>query len=151
MLSHPIKGNEHRKKRLPNRPGGFFDRLPLRVLGLALLLTIVAAPSLLPKFSVVDNDIWWHLKLGDWIVEHSAFPQTGILSRTAADRPWMVYSWIYEVLLSFFHYRFHLMGVAVYGLLPLRWPDSPCEQTHDGGESESLARQLERNLVRRGF
>ena len=28
----------------------------------------------------------------------------------------MVYSWIHEVLLSFFHYRFHLMGVAVYGL-----------------------------------
>jgi hypothetical protein len=28
----------------------------------------------------------------------------------------MVYSWIPEVLLSFFHYRFHLMGVAVYGL-----------------------------------
>jgi hypothetical protein len=85
-LSHPIKDNGHRKERLPN---GFFDGRPLRVLALALLLTIVAAPSLLPKFSVVDNDIWWHLKLGDWIVEHSAFPQTGILSRTSADRPWI--------------------------------------------------------------
>ncbi|MGA9389707.1 MAG: hypothetical protein WBV69_04595 [Candidatus Sulfotelmatobacter sp.] len=116
-LSHPIKGNQHRKKRLLNRPGGFFDRRPLRVIALALLLTIIAAPSLLPKFSVVDNDIWWHLKVGDWIIQHSAFPHTGILSRTAADRPWMAYSWIYEVLLSFFHYRFHLMGVAVYGLL----------------------------------
>ena len=113
-LSHPIEDSEHRRKRLPN---GFFDGRPLRVLALALLLTIVAAPSLLPKFSVVDNDIWWHLKVGDWIIEHSAFPHTGILSRTAADRPWMAYSWIYEVLLSFFHYRFHLMGVAVYGLL----------------------------------
>ena len=28
----------------------------------------------------------------------------------------MVHSWIHEVLLSFFHYRFHLRGVAVYGL-----------------------------------
>jgi hypothetical protein len=45
MLSHPIKDNEHRKKRLPNRLGGLFDRLPLRVFGLAWLLTIVAAPS----------------------------------------------------------------------------------------------------------
>jgi hypothetical protein len=116
-LSYPIRDSEHRKKRLLNRPGGFFDRRPLRVLALALLLTIIAAPSLLPKFSVVDNDIWWHLKVGDWILEHSAFPRTGILSRTAADRPWMAYSWIYEVLLSFFHSKFHLMGIAVYGLL----------------------------------
>ena len=112
-----IKDDEHRKKRLLDRAGGFFDRRPLRVLAFALLLTIIAAPSLLPKFSVVDNDIWWHLKVGDWIIEHSAFPHTGILSRTAADRPWMAYGWIYEVLLSLFHYRFHLMGVAVYGLL----------------------------------
>lgn len=116
-LSHPIKDDERRKKRLRNGPAGFFDRRPVRVLALALLLTIIAAPSLLPKFSVVDNDIWWHMKVGDWIIEHSAFPHTGILSRTAADRPWMAYSWIYELLLSFFHSRFHLMGVAVYGLL----------------------------------
>jgi hypothetical protein len=101
-------------------PNGFFDRRSLRVLALALLLTIVAAPSFLPKFSVVDSDIWWHLKVGDWIIEHSAFLHTGILSRTAADSPWMAYSWIYKVLL-------------------------------DGGESESLARQLERNLVRGGL
>jgi hypothetical protein len=109
-------GRLHKSLDTP-RPGGFFNRRPPRVLALSLLLTIIAAPSLLPKFSVVDNDIWWHLKVGDWIIEHSAFPHTGTLSRTAADRPWMAYSWIYEVLLSFFHYRFHLMGVAVYGLL----------------------------------
>jgi hypothetical protein len=116
-LSYPIRDSERGKKRLPNRPGGFFDRRSLRVLALALLLTIVAAPSLLPKFSVVDNDIWWHLKVGDWIIGHSEFPRTGILSRTAADRPWVAYSWIYEVLLSFFHSQFRLMGIAVYGLL----------------------------------
>ncbi len=116
-LSRPIKDNQQRKMRLRNRPGGFFARRSLRVLSLAVLLTIIAAPSLLPKFSVVDNDIWWHLKVGDWIIQRSGFPRSGILSRTAADRPWMAYSWIYEVLLSFFHSRFHLMGVAVYGLL----------------------------------
>ena len=82
-----------------------------------MLLTVVAAPSLLPRFSVVDNDIWWHLKVGDWIIEHAAIPHTGILSRTAADQPWMAYSWIYEILLSLFHSRFHLVGISIYGLL----------------------------------
>jgi hypothetical protein len=88
----------------------------VQLLVLAVLLVIIAAPSLLPKFSVVDNDIWWHLKVGDWILEHHSFPHTGILSRTAADRPWIAYSWMYEVLLSLFHSRWHLAGISVYGL-----------------------------------
>lgn len=116
-LSPPIADKEQRKNQLQGATGGFSKNRPVRVLALALLLTIIAAPTLLPKFSVVDNDIWWHLKVGDWIIEHSAFPHTGILARTAADRPWMAYSWIYEVLLSLFHSKFHLMGIAVYGLL----------------------------------
>src|ERR1700751_1589736 len=89
----------------------------LQLLALAALLTVIAAPSLLPRFSVVDNDLWGHLKVGDWIVEHRSFPHTGILSDTARDRPWMAYSWIDEVVLSFFHSRFSLVGISIYGLL----------------------------------
>jgi hypothetical protein len=89
----------------------------LRVSVQALLLTIIAAPTLLPKFSVVDPDIWLHLKVGDWVLAHAAVPHTGILSRTVADRPWAAYSWGYEVLLSLFHSRFHLAGISVYGVL----------------------------------
>jgi len=96
---------------------GLFESRLLRLPVLAVLLTIIAGPSLLPRYSVVDNDIWWHLKVGEWIVEHFAVPRTGILSRTAADQPWMAYSWVYEVLLSLFHSRFGLAGISVYGLL----------------------------------
>jgi hypothetical protein len=69
------------------------------------------------KFCVLDLDIWWHLKVGDWIVEHRAFPHTGILSRTAADRPWAAYSWGYEVLLSRSYAWFGLVGLGVFGTL----------------------------------
>ena len=72
----------------------------MQLLALAVLLAIVAGHSLQLKFCVLDLDIWWHLKVGDWIVEHVAVPHTGILSRTAAGRPWVAYSWGYEVLLS---------------------------------------------------
>src|SRR5215471_11698733 len=96
---------------------GFIDSGPARVSALGVLLAILTAPTLLPKYSVVDNDIWLHLKVGDWIVEHSTVPYTGILSRTAADRPWMAYSWLYELLLSRFHSWFGLAGISVYGLL----------------------------------
>jgi hypothetical protein len=96
---------------------GLFDRRPFQLLVLAGLLTAVAARALYLKFCVLDLDIWWHLKVGDWIVEHHAVPHTGILSRTAAARPWVAYSWGYEVLLSFAYRWFGLAGIGVYGIL----------------------------------
>ena len=96
---------------------GLLNRRPIQLLVLAGLLTAVAARALLLKFSVLDLDVWWHLKVGDWIVEHRAFPHTGILSRTAANRPWAAYSWGYEVLLSRAYAWFGLVGVGMFGTL----------------------------------
>lgn len=84
---------------------------------LAALLVLVGAPSFQLKFSVLDLDVWWHLKVGDWIVQHAAFPHTGILSRSAAARPWAAYSWGYEVLLSRLYQWFGLIGIALYGTM----------------------------------
>ena len=96
---------------------GLFQRRLLQMLVLTGLLTAVAARALILKLCVLDLDIWWHLKVGEWIVAHRAFPHTGILSRTAADRPWAAYSWGYEVLLSRAYAWFGLVGVGVYGTL----------------------------------
>ena len=87
----------------------------LQLFVLAALLVLVGAVSFRLKFSVLDLDVWWHLKVGDWIVQHTAFPHTGILSRSAANRPWAAYSWGYEVTLSRFYAWFGLIGIALYG------------------------------------
>ncbi len=63
------------------------QRRLIQMLVLTCLLTAVAARAMLLKSSVLDLDIWWHLKVGDWIIEHHAFPHTGILSRKAAQPP----------------------------------------------------------------
>ena len=89
----------------------------LQLLVLAGLLAVVGVVAFELKFSVIDLDVWWHLKVGDWIVQHAAFPHTGILSRTAANRPWIAYSWGYEVLLSRFYAWFGLLGIGLYGTL----------------------------------
>lgn len=89
----------------------------LQLLVLAGLLTVVGAIAFQLKFSVIDLDVWWHLKVGDWIVQHAAFPHNGILSRTGANRPWAAYSWGYEVLLSRFYAWFGLLGIGLYGTL----------------------------------
>jgi hypothetical protein len=96
---------------------GLLRRRVIQLLALAGLLTAVAARALFLKLCVLDLDIWWHLKVGEWIVAHRGFPHVGILSRTAANRPWMAYSWGYEVPLSRAYAWFGLVGVGVYGTL----------------------------------
>ena len=85
--------------------------------GLVGLLTAIGGIAFHLKFCILDVDLWWHLKVGDWIVEHMAVPHTGILSRTAASRPWVAYSWGYEVLLSRAYAWQGLLGMSLFGAL----------------------------------
>ena len=89
----------------------------LQLCALVALLTVVGGLAFQLKYCVLDYDIWWHLKVGDWIVEHIAVPHTGILSRTAANRPWVAYSWGYEVLLSRAYAWFGIVGIGLFGTL----------------------------------
>ncbi len=89
----------------------------LQLLVLAGLLVTVGVIAFNLKFSVLDLDIWWHLKAGDWIVQHRAVPHTGLFSWTAADRPWVAYSWGYEVLMSRAYAWLGLLGIGLYGTL----------------------------------
>jgi hypothetical protein len=88
---------------------------PVQLAALSALLAGVGAVAFALKFSVLDPDLWWHLKVGDWIVAHTAIPHTGILSRTATNRPWVAYSWGYEVMLSRVYAWFGLVGLGVFG------------------------------------
>ena len=89
----------------------------LQLLTLAALLVTVGVIAFNLKFSVLDLDIWWHLKTGDWIVHHLAVPHYGLFSWTAANRPWVAYSWGYEVLISRAYAWFGLVGIGLYGTL----------------------------------
>ncbi|MFB3915344.1 MAG: hypothetical protein ACE14M_01340 [Terriglobales bacterium] len=89
----------------------------LQLLALSLLLASLGAISIIFKIVIRDPDVWWHLKVGDWIVQHHAVPHVGIFSRTAGTRPWIAYSWAYEVLLSRAYAWFGLMGIAVFGVV----------------------------------
>jgi len=89
----------------------------LRWFALAMLLAAAAWRSFQLRYCVLDLDIWWHLKVGDWIVQRFSVPHNGIFSRTAASRPWVAYSWGYEVLLSRAYAWFGLLGVGLFGTL----------------------------------
>ncbi len=87
----------------------------LQLFALSALIVGVGSECFITKLSVLDLDVWWHVSVGDWIWQHHAFPHTGIFSRTAAERPWMAYSWGYEVLLARSYNGLGFVGMALFG------------------------------------
>ena len=83
---------------------------------LMLVLLYVAAATFALK-PIIDPDIWWHLRTGQWVVDHGSVPHTDPFSMYGADRPWVAYSWLFGVLLYGMHGLLGLMGVALYTLL----------------------------------
>jgi len=86
----------------------------LRLLALTASIVAVGTECFLTKLTVLDPDMWWHLSVGDWIVQNRSFPRTGIFSQLA-NRPWMAYSWGYEVLLSRAYAWWSFVGMALFG------------------------------------
>ena len=89
----------------------------LRLLALTSLIVGVGVKCFIDKLAVLDPDMWWHLSVGDWIVQNRSFPHNGIFSHTATTRPWMAYSWGYEVLLSRAYAWFSFVGMGAFGTL----------------------------------
>src|SRR4051794_37430159 len=86
------------------------------LLFLLLLLALLALPLLVTLRPVADPiydpDLWWHLRVGQWVLEHRSRPTVGPFSRVR--RPWVAYSWLYEVLLDELVQAFGLAGIVLY-------------------------------------
>src|SRR5512142_3123934 len=96
---------------------GVFRLRSVQLLALACLLAGLAGLGIGAGTSIKDPDIWWHIKVGDWIVQNHSVPHVGIFSRTAGSQPWVAYSWACEVLQSRAYAWFGLVGFALYGVL----------------------------------
>ncbi len=48
---------------------------------------------------MVDTDTWWHLRTGQWILEHQALPEVDRFSFTRDGEPWYYPGWLAEILM----------------------------------------------------
>ena len=60
-----------------------------------------------------DPDLWWHLRLGQWIADNHAVAHTELFSYTAAGAPQVDHEWLAELLFWWFHSAIGLAGLAV--------------------------------------
>ena len=82
-----------------------------RLVIVVLLYCIPASQAMVP---LVDPDIWWHLRTGQWIVEHAQVPATDPFSAYGMGKPWVAYSWLFEILVYALFTKFGLMGILVF-------------------------------------
>jgi hypothetical protein len=86
-----------------------------RVVILSLLYLIPAIFILQPV--TFDPDIWWHLQAGKWIVEHGTLPATDPFSAYGEGKPWVAYSWLFEVGMYGLVQAFGEAGIILYTLV----------------------------------
>jgi hypothetical protein len=65
------------------------------------------------KGLVLDGDTGWHIRTGEYILQHAAAPQTDIFSYSKAGAPWFAWEWLTDVQYSLLHAQWGLGGVAV--------------------------------------
>jgi len=68
---------------------------------------------------IVVDDFWWHLKMGEIIVNTKSIPDV-TLSWTKAGEPWMAHEWLYEACLYLSTKAFGITGsIYFYMILSL--------------------------------
>jgi hypothetical protein len=81
---------------------------------LLILVALYAAPTDVILREVTGPDLWWHLRTGQWVVEHQNVPATDPFSAYGHDKPWVAYSWLFEVGIYGLYSAFGLCGVVAY-------------------------------------
>jgi hypothetical protein len=68
----------------------------LRALLFAVMVFVVLSFAFTPLRS--DNDAWWHLKTGKYIVENKRLPRTDVFAFTSENIEWHNHEWATQVL-----------------------------------------------------
>lgn len=46
---------------------------------------------------LLDPDIWWHMRTGEWMVQHHQIPHVDPFSASTLGRPWVDYCWLFDL------------------------------------------------------
>lgn len=78
---------------------------------LAFIFGVPIALSL--RATIYNPDLFYHLRTGDWILLNHAFPQTDPFAQGGAQRIYIAYSWLFDVMGAKLYSAFGLLFVPV--------------------------------------
>ena len=68
---------------------------------LSICLLYYSIVLLIPNNPLLnDPDTFWHIRTGQWILDHWQFPTVDVFSYTAAGKPWISTEWLSEVIFA---------------------------------------------------
>ncbi|MGP8225689.1 MAG: hypothetical protein ACLQGT_05995 [Terracidiphilus sp.] len=81
-----------------------------------VLVALFSAPAIvcLQLAPVGEADVWWHMRTGEWIVQHGTLPHTDPFSSFGAGKPWLAYSWLFDLMIFQLYKGLGLAGLVVY-------------------------------------
>jgi hypothetical protein len=68
---------------------------------IVFFLVFAYALGLVPEGALRDPDTLWHIRTGQWILEHGRWPRTDPFSYTYFGHPWIAKEWLSQVILAF--------------------------------------------------
>ena len=76
----------------------FFYRTLSRITGYFTIGIMFGLYALSASVEIKDLDLWLHLKVGKFIIEHGFVPQFDVLSNSIAGKPWINHEWLFQVI-----------------------------------------------------
>ncbi|HKW99360.1 MAG TPA: hypothetical protein VJN43_16590 [Bryobacteraceae bacterium] len=62
---------------------------------------------------LVDADTGWHIRAGEWILDHHRLPTSDFFSFTKPGQPWFAWEWIWEISFAWFYRLAGMAGVIL--------------------------------------
>ena len=90
---------------MKNQVSSQFDRLIFIVIILLVLIMAARMP--------LDSDLWWHLRAGEWTLEHGSPILKDYFSNSAYGTQWINHSWLSEVIFELIYQRLGFFGIGL--------------------------------------
>lgn len=92
-----------------------------QILSFLPLFSTLIFVALITAIPVNNPDIWYHLKIGEWIVKNRTIPKRDFFSFTAEGREWIAQWWLYDIfvfsLQSYFGFSALVVAKVLIALL----------------------------------
>jgi hypothetical protein len=112
------KTQNHRGKAIPlssatalrHKADQWKVRLSVSVTAFLIAYTVVATFG--SAYVLQDQDTFWHIRTGEWILENATVPTVDTFSHTAYGRPWIANDWLADVIFATAFKVGHWRGVV---------------------------------------
>jgi hypothetical protein len=71
------------------------------------------------KTLFADGDTGWHIRTGEWILQHGRVPTHDLFSFTKPGQPWFAWEWGWDLIFALIHRSWGLAGVGFATVLLL--------------------------------